>query len=152
MTHGDLINRAVHWLRNSRGCSVVITQAALVCFEQPDAIGWTAHGRSILLECKASRADFHRDRHKWHRLTSGMGSERYYLTPPAMVKPEEVYEGWGLMECLPHCLRKRKDCPPRPDKRHDEEIRHLLAFIHRCGRPVLAEWELVDGCLPDIGL
>ena len=27
-----------------------------------------------------------------------MGSERFYLTPPALVKVEELPAGWGLLE------------------------------------------------------
>lgn len=70
--------------------------------ENPDAIGWAFQGNtSILIECKASRSDFLRDKKKISRRTSDLyklGRYRYYLTPPKIVKPEELFPGWGLLE------------------------------------------------------
>jgi hypothetical protein len=52
------------------------------------------------VECKVTRADFLADRGKPFRLKpeQGVGSERFYLTPPALVKVEELPAGWGLLE------------------------------------------------------
>ena len=73
----DLVRRAVAWLRSNRttrnqphGRQVVVfaelvTEATK---EIPDAIGWDARGVSTLVECKTSRADYHRDRLKTSRL------------------------------------------------------------------------------------
>jgi len=73
--------------------------------ENPDAIGWAFRGStSILVECKASRSDFLRDKHKMSRRTSEtydlyrMGRYRYYLTPPKIVNLDELLPGWGLLE------------------------------------------------------
>jgi hypothetical protein len=66
----------------------------------PDAIGWKRACHSVLVECKVTRADFLADRAKPFRVKAeqGVGSERFYLTPPALVKAEELLPGWGLLE------------------------------------------------------
>src|SRR5437763_578123 len=66
----------------------------------PDAIGWKRANHSVLVECKVTRADFLADHAKPFRLKpeQGVGSERFYLTPPALLKPEELPAGWGLLE------------------------------------------------------
>jgi hypothetical protein len=54
----------------------------------------------VLVECKVTRADFLADRGKPFRAKpeQGVGSERFYLTPPALLKSEELPAGWGLLE------------------------------------------------------
>jgi hypothetical protein len=66
----------------------------------PDAIGWKQASHSVLVECKVTRADFLADRVKPFRLKpeKGVGSERFYLTPPGLVKVSELPPGWGLLE------------------------------------------------------
>jgi hypothetical protein len=65
----------------------------------PDAIGWNAHGASILIECKSNKPDFLQDKYKTYRRDgAGLGNQRYFLTPKGLVKPTEVPEGWGLLE------------------------------------------------------
>jgi hypothetical protein len=99
MTHAQLVEKAVRWLRSYR-CGVVLSEQACVNGEMPDAIGWKRANHSVLVECKVTRADFLADRAKPFRLKpeQGVGSERFYLTPPALVKPEELPVGWGLLE------------------------------------------------------
>ena len=99
MTHGQLVERAVRWLRAYR-CGVVLSEQACVSGEMPDAIGWKRASHSVLVECKVTRADFIADRGKPFRLKpeQGVGSERFYLTPLALVKTDELPAGWGLLE------------------------------------------------------
>jgi len=99
MTHSQLVEKAVRWLRQYR-CGVVLSEQACVSGEMPDAIGWKRTCHSVLVECKMTRADFLADRAKPFRLKpeQGVGSERFYLTPPALVKAEELPAGWGLLE------------------------------------------------------
>jgi hypothetical protein len=99
MTHAQLVERAVRWLRTYR-CGVVLSEQACVSGEMPDAIGWKRACHSVLVECKVTRADFLADRAKPFRQKpeKGVGSERFYLTPPGLVKPEELPAGWGLLE------------------------------------------------------
>jgi len=100
MTHAQLVEKAVRWLRSYR-CGVVLSEQACVSGEMPDAIGWKQACHSVLVECKVTRADFVADREKPFRRKPerGVGSERFYLTPPALIKLEELPAGWGLLEC-----------------------------------------------------
>ncbi len=99
MTHGQLVERAVRWLRSYR-CGVVLSEQACASGEMPDAIGWKQACHSVLVECKVSRADFLVDRDKPCRQKPerGVGSERFYLTPPALIRTDELPAGWGLLE------------------------------------------------------
>jgi hypothetical protein len=100
MTHAQLVQKAVAWLRSYR-CGVVLSEQACLSGEMPDAIGWKRACHSVLVECKISRADFLADRDKPFRLKQelGLGCERFYLTPTDMLRPEELPAGWGLLEC-----------------------------------------------------
>jgi hypothetical protein len=99
MTHAQLVDRAVRWLRSYR-CGVVLSEQACVSGEMPDALGWKQACHSVLVECKVTRADFLADRAKPFRTKpeKGVGSERFYLTPASLVKREELPAGWGLLE------------------------------------------------------
>lgn len=59
--------------------------------------------RSILIECKATRADFHGDKKKPFRQPGkwdiGLGQDRYYMAPPGVLAVDLIPEGWGFMEC-----------------------------------------------------
>jgi hypothetical protein len=100
MTHAQLVQKAVAWLRSYR-CGVVLSEQACLSGEMPDAIGWKRACHSVLVECKISRADFLADRDKPFRQKQelGLGCERFYLTPAAMLRPEDLPAGWGLLEC-----------------------------------------------------
>ena len=99
MTHAQFVEKAVRWLRSYR-CGVVLSEQACVSGEMPDAIGWKQACHSVLVECKVTRADFLADRAKPFRQKpeKGVGSERFYFTPPALIKTEELPAGWGLLE------------------------------------------------------
>ena len=99
MTHSQLVEKAVHWLRRYR-CGVVLSEQACVSGEMPDAIGWKRACHSVLVECKVTRADFLADRVKPFRLKpeDGVGCERFYLVPAGLVRREELPAGWGLLE------------------------------------------------------
>jgi hypothetical protein len=99
MTHAQLVDKAVRWLRSYR-CGVVLSEQACVSGEMPDAIGWKQACHSVLVECKVTRADFLVDHGKPFRLKPehGVGGERYYLTSPGLIKPDELPPGWGLLE------------------------------------------------------
>jgi len=104
MTHAQLVEQAVAWLRSYR-CGVILSEQACISGEMPDAIGWKRASRSVLVECKISRSDFLADRDKPFRQKPdlGLGCERFYLTPPGLLEPKELAPGWGLLE-----VRKRK--------------------------------------------
>jgi hypothetical protein len=100
MTHPQLVQKAVAWLRGYR-CGVVLSEQACLSGEMPDAIGWKRACHSVLVECKISRADFLADREKpWRRKPEiGVGCERFYLTPKGLIRVDELPGGWGLLEC-----------------------------------------------------
>jgi hypothetical protein len=99
MTHGQLVQKAVRWLRSYR-CGVILSEQACVSGEMPDAIGWKQACHSVLVECKVTRADFLVDRAKPFRLKAekGVGNERFYLTMPGLINFDELPTGWGLLE------------------------------------------------------
>ena len=101
LTHGDLVQRAKRWLEKSHGnkfaCGVVLAEYNSYADEIPDVIGFNAK-RSILIECKVSRADFKSDGKKPHRhYRKKLGNLRYYLTMPNVACPEDITNGWGLL-------------------------------------------------------
>lgn len=100
MTHAQLVEKAVGWLRRYR-CGVVLSEQACVSGEMPDAIGWKRACHSVLVECKITRADFLADRAKPFRLQpqQGVGCERFYLVPAGLLRRDELPQGWGLLEC-----------------------------------------------------
>lgn len=125
MTHDDMCKRAAKWLRSRkpttkecwspRACRLVLKEVTSGSGEIPDAIGWWGGGHSILVECKVSRSDYLRDQKKWqrHPAASSMGSQRYYMTPPGLLSPDELPEGWGLLEVHSRSVRVVKEAPIR---------------------------------------
>jgi hypothetical protein len=99
ITHAQLVEKAVRWLRRYR-CGVVLSEQACASGEMPDAIGWKQACHSVLVECKVTRSDFLVDRAKPFRLKpeKGVGNERFYLALSGLIKVEELPFGWGLLE------------------------------------------------------
>lgn len=101
LTHKDLVKKGAAWLRNSKNCTVVFSELSTINTETPDCIGFhSSGGRSVLIECKASRSDFLADKKKSFRRNAfmGMGDIRYFMAPTGMLKSEEIPEPWGLIE------------------------------------------------------
>jgi hypothetical protein len=94
-----MVEKAVRWLRSYR-CGVVLSEQACSSGEMPDAIGWKKACHSVMVECKVTRADFLVDREKpWRQKPErGVGSERFFLTLPGLIKVQELPAGWGLLE------------------------------------------------------
>ena len=122
MTHSELCQRAVRWLRGTQRCNPVFSGIASAS-EVPDAIGWSSnwkqHG-SHVVECKISRTDFLRDKAKLFpteypkkdctncngigyvngtrrtvcqcRAPKKMGDFRWFLTPPNLIGDECIQE------------------------------------------------------------
>jgi hypothetical protein len=98
MTHAQLVNMAVKWLRAYR-CGVVLSEQACASGEMPDAIGWKRANHSVVVECKISRADFLAEGGKPFRVRPalGLGCERFYLVPAGLLRVEDLPVGWGLL-------------------------------------------------------
>lgn len=111
-THAELVQRAERWLRNTRRCPVVLTEASGTGWEIPDAVGWTCGGlpMSTLVECKTSRADFRVDQTKPFRDQRfgdmAIGRFRYYMAPAGMLDPDEIPPRWGLLEVRPASVKQ----------------------------------------------
>lgn len=152
MTHSDLINRAVIWLKKVKGCAVVLAERGC-SVERADAIGWTYGGESFLIECKVSRTDFRADRHKPHRSDgSGFGLARYYMVPAGLVTRQEVEPEWGLLEVHPKQVRVCEPLWPEREPvtiaRLQKELRVLVAAFgsyvsHYAPPPTPWECELI---------
>lgn len=101
ITHNQLVKQAKKWLEKAHGgkfaCGVVLAEYNCTLPEVPDIIGFNCR-RSILIECKVSRADFKADKCKLHRhYLNGLGNLRYFLTLPNVACPEDIKNGWGLL-------------------------------------------------------
>jgi hypothetical protein len=136
-THAELVSRGARWARNTYGCKVVLTENESYSGETPDVIGWKRNGRSILIECKTSRPDFLADAKKPFRANTviALGAERYYMTNVGLLKPEELPEGWGLVEVKGNGCKVVVPCRPRKDLRSDQarnyEMRMLVDALNR---------------------
>ena len=124
----------VQWLRRYR-CGVVLSEQACVSGEMPDAIGWKKACHSVLVECKASRADFLADRSKPFRQRSenGVGCERYYLAPRGLIRIDELPTNWGLLEICGREIERVKVSAKnlRSQIGFQNEMNLLLASLRR---------------------
>jgi hypothetical protein len=134
MTHAKLVSMAVQWLRRYR-CGVVLSEQACASGEMPDAIGWKKACHSVLIESKASRADFLADREKPFRQRPelGVGCERYYLAPRSLIGTEELPAGWGLLEAHGREIERVKTSAKnlRSVTGFQNEMNLLLASLRR---------------------
>ncbi len=137
MTHSALVELAVHWLRAKYGCGIVLSEQACCTGEIPDVIGWKRRCRSVLIECKVSRADFLADRNKPWRLDAAgaLGCERFYMAPAELISAAELPPGWGLLECRGRKVDISVACSKRKSLRTPEgllnEMNLLLASLRR---------------------
>jgi hypothetical protein len=134
MTHAQLVQKAVAWLRSYR-CGVVLSEQACASGEMPDAIGWKRACHSVVVECKISRADFLCDRDKpWRQKPkTGVGCERFYSAPAGLIRVPELPQEWGLLE-----YRKRELVMTKPSAKDLRtatgfryEMNLLLASLRR---------------------
>ena len=100
MTHQQLVRLAEQWLRSRYRCGIVLSEQSCAGGETPDVIGWKRRCRSVVIECKISRADFVADREKPFRKNPelAMGCERFYLAPQGLISADELPAKWGLLE------------------------------------------------------
>ncbi len=139
MTHDEIVERAVRWLRNTKRCGVVLSELASSSSETPDAIGWVNGGRwSYLVECKTSRSDFYADKHKpgrvGFRITMGMGRERYYMAPDGILSAELVQKhrpAWGLLEIKGRRVRVSLKAIPFGHECVWREMPILYSYVRR---------------------
>ena len=134
--HAQLISRTVEWLRRHYKCGIILSEQYCATGEVPDVIAWKGFCKSVLVECKVSRADFLADASKPFRVKpdEGMGCQRLYMAPAGMIRAEELPKHWGLLE-----LHGREVLmavkPGRADLRREvglmKEMNLLLASLRR---------------------
>lgn len=135
--HQQIQQAVARWLRRPQdgpayrsACSVVLSDLVAVTRETPDVIGWNSRPMSILVECKASRSDFLAEHKKFHRTLRGMGTRRYYAAPSGMIRPEELPEGWGLLEMGARGVSVTVEAvESEPDRK--EEVLLLVSALRR---------------------
>jgi hypothetical protein len=136
MTHQQLVRLAEQWLRRSYRCGIVLSEQSCASGETPDVIGWKGKCRSVVVECKISRADFFADREKPFRKNPelGMGCERFYLTAAGLITKNDLPPRWGLLEAKGREVRLSVK-PPRQTQRREAglmwEMNLLLASLRR---------------------
>ncbi len=134
--HGQLIARAVEWLRRHYKCGIILSEQYCATGEVPDVIAWKGRSKSVLVECKVSRADFLADAAKPFRQKpeDGMGSQRFYMAPAGVIRAEELPKHWGLLELRAREVRMTVK-PGRADLRSAvglmKEMNLLLASLRR---------------------
>jgi len=137
MTHSALVELAVRWLRTTYRCGIILSEQACCTGEVPDVIGWKGRCRSVLVECKISRADFLADRGKPWRLDAqgALGCERFYMAPAGLITAAELPPGWGLLEVRGRKVEIAVACNKRKSLRTPEgllnEMNLLLASLRR---------------------
>lgn len=95
--HEALCEKAAKWLKRN-GFGVVGTNVwATGSRERADCVGFRATC-SVLIEAKASRADFKCDSNKPERHQGGVGTYRFYVAPEGLISVGELPPGWGLLE------------------------------------------------------
>ena len=133
MTHDDLIRIGKKWLIKARSCQVVLSETRAQSGEVPDIIGWRGQ-LSILIECKASKADFRRDKDKWFRASGpGIGQQRYFMAPKGIIPVSEIPDGWGLLEVTGNTVKttKKLDLLFFDERIASSEVPMLVAALRR---------------------
>jgi len=134
--HARLVEHAIRWLRSHYRCGVILSEQYCATGEVPDVIAWKGFCKSVLIECKISRADFLADAGKPFRRNpeEGLGSERFYFAPTGVIRHGELPRHWGLLELSGREIRMVVK-PGRVDLRSPaalkKEMNLLLASLRR---------------------
>lgn len=133
-THKKLVRRVAAWMKYNANYHRTIVVSELEAgsnTETPDVIGWRG-GQSVLVECKTSRSDFHADKDKCFRREEerGMGDERFFAAPKGVLSPDDMPDGWGLLELDERCVRVSKKPIPKSANKY-AEVTMLVSVIRR---------------------
>ena len=140
-THDLLIKRAAAWVARKKGCSIVLTGINPTgVAESPDVIGFricpsenypVEYPRSVVVEAKASRADFLRDNKKAHRQPGApsMGQLRYYIAPKGLLSAADLPPHFGLLELRGERVFLIKEASPHIDAELKESLHNELITV-----------------------
>lgn len=142
MSHDELVVVARSFLKR-RGCFHVISSVAIAP-EIPDAMGWSWSWKnpgSIVVECKVSRSDWLRDKHKTccrkrsDRFGIGkMGDYRYFMVPRGLIAFDDVKDHFpdhGLIEVFGGRCKITKESAHRLDANKHAESYLLAKYLRR---------------------
>ena len=140
LTHDQLVKQAFSYLKMVDGCKVMFKERKASTREEPDAIGFSG-SFSTLIECKASVSDFLADKQKCFRAKpeDGMGYNRYYMAPVGLLSPNQMPQGWGLLEVYEKESRhpsyrkivKTVDSDRFIERNQSAEVSYLVSAIRR---------------------
>ena len=95
--HEKLCQKGVMWLKRNGFTVAAMNVWAAGSRERVDCVGYRQQC-AVLIEAKISRADFLADKNKPERVSGGIGTYRFYLTPPGLLTAQDLPSGWGLLE------------------------------------------------------
>jgi hypothetical protein len=95
--HENLCQKGVFWLKKNGFGVAAMNVWAFGSRERVDCIGYRQQC-SAMIEVKVSRSDFLADKKKPERQSGGVGTYRFYLTPPGLIDVADLPSGWGLLE------------------------------------------------------
>ncbi len=136
MTHDELVLRGRNWLKNNPNSRmrfpIILTEYKSYANSEPDVLGLN-HARSVVIECKVSRSDYFADQKKrCMRMSTRLGSYRYYLCPAGLLRVDDIKNGWGLLYCHPHKITIEKDATfYPPEETRPEEYQIMYSIIRR---------------------
>lgn len=129
-THKTLVRRISFWFKNRHQSCIVMSEFVTSAQEIPDVLVMQSGAHSVLIECKASRSDFLSDKNKFFRRQEdyGMGDKRYYAASMGMIKPEELPDGWGLLEVGERQIRETVEPKPKESNKRRECLMLMSAL------------------------
>lgn len=130
-THEQLVTAGRHWL--SSRSPVVLTELKSSAQECPDVWGVLRGKSTVLIECKASRADFLADAQKLFRQypETGAGNFRYFLAPVGMLSVQELPDKWGLLEIRDTGRVRRVHPAVYQECNREAELQMLTSVLRR---------------------
>jgi hypothetical protein len=86
-----------------------------------------------MVECKASRSDFHANKNKPHeRVNSGVGCHRFFFSVPEVIKIEDLEDSdYGLLWLGESGVIRVKKEPTTRETNHRKEICMLTSALRR---------------------
>ena len=110
LTHKLLVELAAKRIKTHiDSISLVLTELKSFAGEIPDVIAFR-YDKTILIECKTSRADFLRNKNKnWYKNAQGykaLGHYRIFFAPEGLIKTDELPALWGLITVSEHLVTK----------------------------------------------
>jgi len=131
-THNQLVRRIAAWFKARHQSSIVMAEFVTSAQEIPDVLAMQSGAHSVLVECKVSRSDFLVDKTKFFRRQEdyGMGDKRYYAAPAGMINPDELPDGWGLLDVDAYRIREIVE-PKNKEANKRRECLMLMSALRR---------------------